>query len=303
MKKNKSFLCDIPGYDSFVKIEPIKKGWSSDKKFRIETADNQKLFLRVSDISEHDKKKADYMMIEQIYKVGVSTSQPFGFGICGNGKNIYSLSKWIDGVGADEALPLMSECEQYVLGTKAGEILRKIHSIPAPENIEAWGVRFRRKLKSWIDEYNFRPQIHSDIGDFLVRYLEEHLDIIDSRPQTFIHGDCNIENIIVMPNGEISVIDLSSFNTPYADPWWDMNNMAWMPVMFPHFYIGQIKGYFNGGPPPEFWNVFYCYLAYDALAAATDPYGLNGIEDGTEIVNNILRWTDNFKNSIPTWYL
>jgi len=30
---------DIPDYDSFVKIEPIDKGLSSDKKFYIETAD------------------------------------------------------------------------------------------------------------------------------------------------------------------------------------------------------------------------------------------------------------------------
>ena len=296
-------LRDIPEYSAFVKIEPINKGWSEDKKFYIETADGRRMFLRVSDIAEYDRKKADYMMTEQIYKHGVPTTQPFGFGVCGNGKNIYSLSGWIDGQGADIVLPLMSEAEQYALGVKAGEVLRKIHSIPVPETAEPWGVRYRRKVKTWVDEYNSTPQVHSDIGARIVRYLEKHSGITDSRPQTFIHGDYNIENIVVVPNGEISVIDLSSFNTSYGDPWWDMNNMAWMPVMFPCFYTGQIKGYFNGEPPPEFWNVSACYLAYDALAALTDPYGLNGIEDGTEIVNNILKWMDNFKNPVPSWYL
>ena len=158
-------------------------------------------------------------------------------------------------------------------------------------------------MKTWVDEYKSKTQVHSDIGEQLERYLEKHNGIVDSRLQTFIHGDYNIENIIVMPNGDISVIDLSSFNTPYGDAWWDLNNMAWMPVMFPCFYTGQIKSYFNGEPPPNFWNVFACYLAYDALAALTDPYELNGIEDGTEIVKNILEWTDNFKNTVPSWYL
>jgi len=44
-------------------------------------------------------------------------------------------------------------------------------------------------------------------------------------------------------------------------------------------------------------------LAYDALAALTDPLGLNGLEDGTEIVNNILIWTNKFQNPLPTWYV
>ena len=296
-------MIDIPGYENFTKINPLTKGWSSDKKYYIETTDGRRMFLRVSDIAELDRKKADYMMIERVYELGVLTSQPFGFGICDGGKSVYSLSGWLDGEGADIVLPLMSEAEQYIWGVKAGETLRKIHSLPAPENIESWGVRFRRKVQNWVDEYQSKPQIHSNTGEMLISYLKKHCDIIDLRPQTFIHGDCNIENIIIMPNGEVSVIDLSSYNTSYADPWWDMNNMAWMPVMFPCFYTGQIKGHFNGEPPMEFWNVFTCYFAYDALAALTDPYGLNGIEDGTEIVNNILNWTDNFNNPVPTWYL
>ena len=296
-------MTDIKNYDTFVKIELINKGWSEDKKYYIETTDGQRMFLRVSDITEHDRRKNDYMMIEQIYKHGIPTAKPLGFGICCDGKNIYSLLDWIDGKGTDVVLPHISEKEQYILGLKTGEVLRKIHSIPAPKTIETWSIRYHHKVKTWIDEYNNNAQIYSDTGDKLVQYLENHKNIIDSRSQTFIHGDYNIENIIILPNGKINVIDLNSFNTPYGDPWWDINNMAWMPVMFPYFYTGQIKGYFNGEPPTDFWNVLAYYLAYDALAALTDPYGLNGIKDGTEIVNNIHKWTNNFKNPVPTWYL
>ena len=159
-----------------------------------------------------------------------------------------------------------------------------------------------QSMSAKADKYNTTPAVHSDTGDMLVFYLETHRNMLNSRTQTFVHGDYNIENIIVMPDGGISVIDFNSHSGSYGDPWCDLDNMAWMPAMFPHFYTGQIKGYFNGEPPAEFWAVFTYYLAYDALAALTDPYGMNGIEDGTEIVNAIFNWTDNFQNPVPTWY-
>ena len=74
-------MTDIKNYETFVKIEAINKGWSSDKKFYIETADGQRMLLRVSDIKEHDNKKAAYEMMVRVYGIGVLTSQPIDFGL------------------------------------------------------------------------------------------------------------------------------------------------------------------------------------------------------------------------------
>lgn len=294
---------DIPDFQTLVKSKPVTKGWSGDKKYYIETADGKRMLLRVSDIAELDRKKAEYGMMECVYGLGVLTSQPLGFGLCDGGKSCYSLSEWLDGEDAESVLPLMSETERYVLGWKSGEMLRKIHSTLAPEGLEDWAVRFEHKVENWIGKYNAKAEVHSDIGEKIICYLKEHRDVLVSRTQTLIHGDYNTENIMVMLTGETSVIDFNNYNSVYGDQWWDLNNMAWIATMFPHFYSGQIRGYFNGEPPTTFWNVLTYYLAFDALAALTDPYGLNGIEDGTEIVNNILRWMDNFQNPVPTWYL
>ena len=95
-------MTDIKNYETFVKIEPINKGWSSDKKYYIETADCQRMFLRVSDISELERKKAEYGMMERIYEFGGLTSQPFDFGLCDGGKCCYSLSGWLDGEDAEK---------------------------------------------------------------------------------------------------------------------------------------------------------------------------------------------------------
>ena len=56
---------------------------------------------------------------------------PIEFGTCEEG--VYSIQSWIDGVDAEESVPTLSDTEQYVYGLEAGRILRKIHSIPAPE--------------------------------------------------------------------------------------------------------------------------------------------------------------------------
>ncbi len=41
------------------------------------------------------------------------------------GKSVYSLLTWCDGEDAEAILPRLTETEQYLLGIKSGEILRK----------------------------------------------------------------------------------------------------------------------------------------------------------------------------------
>lgn len=285
-------------------FEPITKGWSSDKKYYIKTADGKRMLLRVSDIAELDRKKAEYGMMERVYVLGVLTSKPFGFGLCDGGKSVYSLSGWLDGEDAEIALPLMSETEQYVLGTKAGEMLRMIHTLPAPEYAETWGVRFRRKVQERVDFYNANP-IKSKNGDIIVRYLQDSQHLLDGRPQTFNHGDYGVSNMMVAPDGRVGVIDFNYFNSDHGDPWWEFDSIPWGTEPSAHFYTGFIKGYFDGELPHDFFKVFSYYLAYDALAALCDTSkGEQGEpQDGRRHMENILRWFDNMNNPVPTWYL
>lgn len=41
---------DILAFDTFTKIEPVSKGFSSGKKYYIETADGKRLLFRVADL-------------------------------------------------------------------------------------------------------------------------------------------------------------------------------------------------------------------------------------------------------------
>jgi len=288
---------------TFTKIEPLNKGLSGDNKFYIETADEQRLLLRVAEIEEFERKKTEYDMLQRGASLGILTSTPIDFGLCDNGNSVYQLLAWVDGKDLEDALPSLSETDQYACGLKAGKLLRKINTLPAPENAEPWFDRFWLKVLRRIEFYKTH-NLKSDSGDLIVGFLQENKHVIDNRPQTFIHGDFNISNLILTPNGEIGAIDFSCYNEDYGDPWWDIFTFIWGTEVPGYFYSGLINGYFDGKPTGEFFNVISYYLAYDALAALCDTsVGEQGEpQDGQRHMANILLWLDNMNNPVPTWY-
>ena len=146
-------MLDIKGYAMFKRIDPIQKGMSSDKKYYIETTTNEKLLLRIADISRYDKKETEFEVMQRLAESGVSMPRPIEFGICDNGKSVYTLLTWYDGEEAETVLPKLPETMQYVLGVSAGRILRKIHDIPAPTDLEPWESAFNRRVEQVINLY------------------------------------------------------------------------------------------------------------------------------------------------------
>jgi len=296
---------DILNSSTFTTIKPINKGLSNDKKYYVETVDGKRLLLRVTDISEYDRKKAEYEMMARVYELGVLTPKPYDFGVCDGGKSVYSISGWLDGEDAETLIPHMNEEEQYRVGLKAGAVLRKIHTLPAPDNAEPWGMRFRRKVQTRIDLY-YKNNLISENGELIIKYLRDKQRLLDDRHQTFWHGDFNTGNHMVTPDGEVATFDYNYWNLDHGDPWWEFILIQWGQEPPAHYFTGMINGYFENDPPHDFFELLSYYYACDALSAlcytflGTEP-GLP--EDGRQHMANILRWFDNMKNPIPTWYL
>ena len=82
---------DISNHETFVKIEPIRKGWSDDKKYYVETKDGERLLLRVSNISSYEKKQQESDIMKKMAAAGIKTSLPIAFGVCENGKMYISF--------------------------------------------------------------------------------------------------------------------------------------------------------------------------------------------------------------------
>jgi len=295
---------DIPDFGTFRKIEPITKGRSNDKKFFIETFDHKRMLLRLTDIKEFDRKKIEYEMMERIYQFDVLSPKPYSFGLCDGGKSVYSLSEWLEGEDAESALPRMNETEQYSAGVKAGVVLRKIHTLPAPDNAEPWDLRFENKVQTRIKLYH-KHRLKSESGNKIIKYLQDNQGLLKNRPQTFWHGAFETGNQMIMPDGEVGTIDFNYWILGYGDPWFEFITVPWGKEPIAHHFTGMINGYFDNDPPYEFFKLLSCYFACDALSALC--YTFMGIEhyrpeDGRQHMDNILRWFDDMNNPIPTWY-
>ncbi len=297
-------MYDIPNFDTFQKVESIDKGISNDKKFYIETSDGTRMLLRVTDIKEFDRKKAEYGMMERVYELGVLAPKPYAFGLCDGGKSVYSLSGWLEGEDAETALPRMNEVEQYGIGTKAGALLRKIHTLPAPDDAQPWEIRFHHKVQVRIDLYN-QHSLQSENGEKIVAYLRDRSYLLKNRPQTFWHGDFNVGNHMIMSDGEVGTIDFNYWNLSYGDPWWEFVVIPWGEEPPAYYFTGMVNGYFNGDPPCDFFELLCYYFACDALSALC--YSFTGAEpckpqDGRRHMENVLCWFGGMENPMPTWY-
>ena len=193
-----------------------------------------------------------FILHNQLAALDVPICKSIEFGTCENG--VYSLQSWINGEDLKDVMPRLSESEQYVLGLKAGKILRKIHSIPLSEThidfwtalppINDWAVRFNHQLDNDIDEYH----------------------------ESGLRFDSDI---------------------------------VWSVKYSPHFATGQVRGYFGGNPPEEFWGLLALYISdYLLTFWKNQPITNDFWHDITMgLSQNVLKWFDNMTNPKPSWYL
>ncbi len=258
----------IPAKD-FVKVKFINKGCSPDKKYYVETTDGKRLLLRIADADELERKQKEYKMLELAATTGVLMSYPIDFGLCDGGKKVYQLLGWVDGIDLLEALPDMPPEQRYDVGRKAGELLKRLHSIPAPDDVVPWGEVFRKKISGRLGQLEKRGIQSSEI-DLLADYLRENDYLLNNRPQCLNHGDYNITNLILTPDGQIGVVDFNAFTSIYGDPYWDFCTIPDGYKPCGYYYSGMILGYFGGEPRDDFFPLLAYYFAYCEIAAVCE---------------------------------
>lgn len=300
-----SDIHDIPGYDDFIKIEPIKKGWSSDEKYYIETADGKRLLLRIANVTEYNRKKTEFEIMGQMAALDIPMQQPVDFGTCNKGKKVYVLLTWVDGKDAESILPLLSETEQYVLGLKSGEILRQLHSISEPNIHKDWETRFNRKTDRRIDTYyKYQEEALTWKGEkHFLAYIERNRHLLKNRPQCYQHGDYHTGNMIIAPDNLLHIIDWN--RNDFGDPWEEFNRITFSAHTSPHFATGQLRGYFGGEPPELFFRLLAFYIASNQLGVVgwALPFGKSEIDFAKKQNEEVLHWYDNMQTFVPSWYL
>jgi Predicted aminoglycoside phosphotransferase len=296
-------MIEIAGYSTFEKILPLDKGYSGDKKFYIETSDDKRLLLRISDIKEYERRKTMFEMMKTAASLHVPMPQPLDFGTCDNGKSVYQLLTWCDGKNLEIVLPVLSEKEQYAIGIESGRILRTIHSIQAPDTLDDWFIRYTSQNDDRVSAFS-QTNIQLEGGEALLHYYNENKELLRNRPQCFHHGDWHTENLLLSEGNELSVIDWELLDYGnYGDPWEEFNRINNCPII-PHYHSGQIKGYFGGEPPEEFWRLLAVYLSAGALMLMSWAYYLqpNELDYAIKNASKVLSCFNQMKNLVPSWY-
>jgi len=276
-------------------IERLVKG--HEKKFYIETLNGDKRLLRINDIKHYEWTKNDACAYNYITAAGINVMRLIDMDVFFEGTLSYQLFTWYDGNDLVDALPSMKQEEQFSVGIKTGNLLRKLHALPPLFEIEPWSIRYKRIVQEKIKFYEDNTDKTLNM-DLLAYYLQDNLDLLSDRPQTFTHGDFNTENIMYTPDGQIGLIDLGGGKNS-NDPWWDFCEIPNDLNMAPHFYIGLFKGYFKGEPPLEFFHLLSYYIAFGAFEGLLD----STCENASERIKCVLNWFNDMKNSIPSWYL
>ena len=292
-------MTDILCGERFVTAVPIEKGWSEDRKYCVTDSSGEKYLLRITPIELYEACRASFEMLKRVAELGVPVCKPVEFGSCKN--SVYSLQSWINGEELTDVLPLLSEAEQYAFGVKSGEIIKRMHSIPAPDSQEDWASRFNRKTNLKLRKYR-ECGLRFEGDCYIIDYIENNRRLLENRPQSFQHGDYHVGNMMV-ENGELIIIDFNRYD--FGDPWEEFNRIVWSVAASPHFATGQLHGYFSGEPPPEFFKLLAFYISSNTLSSIywAIPFGSSDLDIMMMQSQDVLRWYDNMQNPVPEWYL
>ncbi|WP_370570250.1 phosphotransferase family protein [Paenibacillus sp. JCM 10914] len=139
---------NIPGSDGWITIKELNKGWSRDRKYYVQDTEHNEWLLRLSDISQHERKQWEFEHMKQLDANKLRIPRPVAFGVCDAGEQVYTLLSWVHGEDIRDVLPSLNQKDQYQLGIQAGQSLRAMHEIPAPSGLSHGQITMKPKWTS-----------------------------------------------------------------------------------------------------------------------------------------------------------
>ena len=297
-----SEIASIPGANTWKSCERLTLGWSSDEKYIVTDPADRKLLLRTAKADQFETKRAEFEFLQKIERLGVNASRPVDLGRFDGG--VYTLYTWIEGDSMESALPALPAWEQYALGYEAGQILKRIHSIPAPDGLEPWSERMGRKMDRKIRMAR-ECELEIPGRELMIAYIDSHRHLLENRAQCMQHGDYHCGNLVLTPDHHVGVIDFNRFDA--AEPWEEFNRIVWCAQASPLFASGRINGYFHeeGLVPADFFPLVTMYILSNQLSSLpwAIPFGQQEIDVMLRQAKEVLSWYDGCTRDVPSWYL
>ncbi|HFU4203185.1 TPA: aminoglycoside phosphotransferase family protein [Streptococcus suis] len=279
--------------------QPLTKGWSTDRKYKVQLEDGRFGLLRIAERPAYEVKRLEFQLVENLFGLGLPVAEPLSF--WADDLSVYTLYEWVEGQDMNEVASELPDSVLYDLGCQAGQFLRTLHALPIDQSQRDWNSFYQAKIDSKIKAYQVASHSYPN-GPAMIDFVHANRHLLEGRPISYHHGDFHTGNFLLGMDGKLKILDFDRYDI--GDPWEEFNRFIFTADLSPAFARGQLDAYFEGVIPDDFWKLLALYVTVNSLGALAwaervDPEQIPLMR---EQAVKISEWYTDFTNIIPTWY-
>lgn len=283
-----------------VSRQPLTKGWSTDRKYKVQLEDGRLGLLRIAERPAYAAKRLEFQLVENLFGLGLPVADPIAF--WADAKSVHSLYEWIEGQDMNEVASSLSESVLYDLGCQSGQFLRTLHTLPIDQSQRDWNNYYQAKIDNKLVAYQAASHSYPN-GQAMIDFVQANRHLLAGRPIAYHHGDFHTGNFLRSQDGRLKILDFDRYDI--GDPWEEFNRLIFTADLSPAFARGQVDAYFAGAIPEEFWRLLALYLTVNSLgalswAARVDPLQIPLMKEQADAV---WTWYQGYSRLQPSWYL
>ncbi|HFI0353081.1 aminoglycoside phosphotransferase family protein [Streptococcus suis] len=285
---------------AIVSRQPLTKGWSTDRKYKVQLEDGRLGLLRIAERPVYEVKRLEFQLVENLFGLGLPVAEPIAFWT--DEKSVHSLYEWIEGQDMNDLATSMSEQTLYELGCQSGQFLRTLHALPIDQSQRDWNNYYQAKIDNKLVAYQAASHSYPN-GQAMIDFVQANRHLLAGRPIAYHHGDFHTGNFLRSQDGRLKILDFDRYDI--GDPWEEFNRLIFTADLSPAFARGQVDAYFAGAIPEEFWRLLALYLTVNSLGALSwaeqvDPLQIPLMKEQADAV---WTWYQGYSRLRPSWYL
>ncbi|HEM6244663.1 TPA: phosphotransferase [Streptococcus suis] len=283
-----------------VSRQPLTKGWSTDRKYKVQLEDGRLGLLRIAERPAYEAKRLEFQLVENLFGLGLPVAEPIAFWT--DDLSVYTLYEWVEGRDMNEVASSLSDAVLYDLGCQSGKFLRTLHALPIDQSQRDWNSFYQAKIDNKLAAYQAASHSYPN-GQAMIDFVQANRHLLEGRPISYHHGDFHTGNFLLGPDGKLKILDFDRYDI--GDPWEEFNRLIFTADLSPAFARGQVDAYFDGAIPEEFWKLMALYVTVNCLAALSWAEQV----DSEQIplmklqAQKISEWYEYFNHHLPKWYM
>ncbi|WP_421410405.1 aminoglycoside phosphotransferase family protein [Streptococcus suis] len=280
--------------------QPLTKGWSTDRKYKVQLEDGRFGLLRIAERPAYEAKRLEFQLVEKLFDQGLPVAEPLSF--WADDLSVYTLYEWVEGQDMNEVASDLSDSVLYDLGCQAGKFLRTLHALPIDQSQRDWNSFYQAKIDCKLAAYQAAGHSYPN-GQAMIDFVQANRHLLEGRPIAYQHGDFHTGNFLLGRDGKLKILDFDRYDI--GDPWEEFNRLIFTADLSPAFARGQVDAYFDGAIPEEFWRLLALYLTVNSLGALSWAEQV----DSEQIplmklqAQKISEWYEYFNHHLPKWYM